>query len=263
MLKQQLPTAVARLAFGASVRYARLMKMTTRLGLTLALAGLCLAARAAPRPRLYIATDHAPPSVGADHGGLAGIATEKIKRILKRTGIDYEIDSLPFKRAYMLAQSRADACIYSLTRVPERETLFKWVGPTQLSDWTLFGRAGRDYGVKTLEDARKYRIGAYFGDLRGDALAAQGFAVSTVTERLSNPRKLLIGRIDLWASSLQLGGGLVAANGWEKQIVPVLTFKRTELYLGCNTGVPDELIAKMNAALRAIESEAAAAPEHR
>lgn len=113
--------------------------------------------------------------------------------------------------------------------------------------------------MATLEDARKYRIGAYFGDVRGDALAALGFAVDMVRERLSNPRKLLVDRIDLWASSLQVGGNLVADNGWTGQIVPVLTFKRTELYLACNLAVADELIAKMNAALRAMNREGVSA----
>ncbi len=235
------------------------MMSNARLGLILTLAGLSLAARAEPRPRLFIGTESSPPFVTVDNGRLAGIATEKVRRIMERAGIDYDIEILPFKRAYLLAQTRADVCIYSLTRIPERETMFKWVGPTQLSDWTLFGRAGRNYSVKTLEDARKYRIGAYFGDVRGDALAAQGFAVSTVRERLSNPRKLLVDRIDLWASSLQMGGNIVADNGWEKQIVPVLTFKRTELYLGCNSGVPDALVARMNAALRAMDSEGVSA----
>lgn len=214
-----------------------------------------LSATAAPRPHLYIATEISPPAVMLDRGELVGFTTEKIRGIMERVGIDYQIEVLPFKRAYLLAQTRADVCTYSLTRIPEREALFKWIGPTQKSDWTLFGQAGRNYRVASLEDARNYRIGAYFGDVRGEALTAQGFTVSVVRERLSNPRKLLVNRIDLWVSSLQMGGGIVADNGWGGQIVPVLTFKRTELYLACNLGVPDQLVAKMNAALRAMDAE--------
>jgi polar amino acid transport system substrate-binding protein len=220
---------------------------------------LCLGAQAQPRPRLVLGTEISPPFVQLDQGRIAGITTEKIRTVMERTGVDYSLEILPFKRAYLLAQTRPDVCIFSLTRIPEREALFKWVGPIQRSDWTLFGRAGREYGVATLEDARKYRIGAYFGDVRGDALAAQGYAVSTVRERLSNPRKLLVDRIDLWVTSMQMAGTLLADNGWDKQIVPVLTFRRTELYLGCHLGVPDELIAKMNAALRALDTEGVAA----
>jgi polar amino acid transport system substrate-binding protein len=230
------------------------MTPSLRLALPVALALQCAPAYCAP-PHLYIATEISPPSSLVDNGQITGYTTEKVREIMKRTGTTYDIELLPFKRAMLSVQTRPDTCIYSLTRLPERETLFKWVGPTHSSDWTLFGRAGKNYQVRTLEDARKYHIGAYFGDVRGETLTAMGFTVETVRERLSNPRKLLADRLDLWVSSRQMGGSLIAQNGWQGQIVPVLSFKRTELYLACNVGVPDALIAKMNAALRAMNSE--------
>ncbi|MES2015236.1 MAG: ABC transporter substrate-binding protein [Pseudomonadota bacterium] len=223
--------------------------------LLLLLAALGAAAAAAPRPQLLIVTEISPPSVILEHGRLAGFTTDKVREIMARARVDVQIQLWPFKRGYLLAQTRPDVCIFSLTRLPERETLFKWVGPTHESDWTLFGRADRDYHVSKLEDARQYHIGTFFGDARGDALSAMGYTVEPVRDRLSNPRKLLLERIDLWASSLQMGGKLIAENGWEKQIVPVLTFRRTELYLACNVALPDALVASMNAALRAMNSE--------
>ncbi len=227
----------------------------------LAIASLaCLfAASASARPRLVITTESSPPSAMMGEKQVIGFATDKVRVILERAGVDYEIEMLPWKRAFLLAQHQADTCVYSTTRVPERETMFKWVGPTHENDWTLFGRADRNYRIVTIEDARKYRIGAYNGDVRSDALIAQGFIVDTVQDKLANPRKLLVDRIDLWASSVRVGSAIVAENGWGAQIVPVLTFKRTELYLACNLSVPDALIAKMNAALRAMNSEGVSA----
>ena len=234
------------------------MKHITRRLSFLSLACLC-AASAAGRPRLVITTESSPPSAMMGEKQVIGFATDKIRVIMERVGIDYEIEMLPWKRAYLLAQYQVDTCVYSTTRVPEREALFKWVGPTHENDWTLFGRADRDYRIASIEDARKYRIGAYNGDVRSDALIAQGFIVDTVQDKLANPRKLLVNRIDLWASSVRVGSAIVAENGWGTQIVPVLTFKRTELYLACNPSVPDTLIAKMNAALRAMNSEGVSA----
>lgn len=194
-----------------------------------------------------------------ENGRLVGFTTEKVREIMARTGIDHEIELLPWKRAYLLAQNRPDTCVYMMTRVPERESRFKWVGPVHESDWTLYGRRGRDYRINKLEDARKYRIGAYFGDVRGETLAAQGFEVDTVSDRLANPRKLLLDRVDLWVSNLQGGSAIIADNGWTGRIVPILTFRRTELYLACNTGVSNALIDKMNAALRAMNNEGVSA----
>jgi polar amino acid transport system substrate-binding protein len=239
------------------------MEKILRAALAVTLAGLCAAASAAPRPRLYIATENSPPSVMMENGQIVGFTTKKIRAIMERVGIDYDIEILPFKRAFLAARSQADTCAYSVTRLPEREALFKWVGPTHESDWTLFGRADREYHLGGIDDARKYRIGAYFGDVRGEALAEQGFKVDTVKERLSNPRKLLVDRIDLWVSSIQVGSELVEQNGWSGQIVPLLTFKRTELYLACNNSVPDALVAKMNAALRGMEGVPHSGPQRR
>ncbi|SHH62170.1 ABC transporter substrate-binding protein [Massilia sp. CF038] len=225
--------------------------------MSMLLAGLPLlaVADASPRPRLYVVTELGAPAATLDNGRLAGFAVDKVRQILARAGVEYEIDVLPWKRAYLLAQTRSDACIFSVSRIPERDALFKWVGPTHTTDWTLYGRAGRKYQVTVLEDARKYRIGAYFGDVRGETLSAQGYLVDTVHERLANPRKLLLDRIDLWVSSTQNGGPLIADNGWSGKIVPVLTFRQTGLYLACNTDVADTLITRMNMALSAMNSE--------
>lgn len=221
----------------------------------LGLAAVCSAAGADARPRLFIYTEISAPSVVMHQGQVAGFTTEKLVLALQRAGIGHELAVLPFKRAYVQVQQRQQSCLYSVTRNPEREHLFKWVGPTHESDWTLFGRAGRDYAITTIEDARKYRIGALFGDIRSETLQAEGYRVDTVNERLANPRKLLVDRIDLWASSMWHGTNIVQANGWSGRIVPVLTFRRTELYLACHRSVPDLLVARLNSALRALETE--------
>lgn len=230
------------------------MKTLLYIAVILALAGPCAAA-GEPRAHLNILTEVGAPATMPENGKLVGFAAEKVQEVLARSGIDYEIEILPWKRAWFLAQSRSDTCIYSVSRIPEREKLFKWIGPINTSDWTLFGRSGRDYKLTTIEDARKYRIGAYFGDVRGETLIAQGFTVDTVHERLANPRKLMLDRIDLWVSSTQTGGPIVAANGWSGKIVPVLTFRETGLYLACNNDVPDTLVARMSAALQAMAGD--------
>jgi polar amino acid transport system substrate-binding protein len=239
--------------------YADSMNKLLRRFALLTLGGACACAGANSRPALHILTEHSPPASMLERGRVVGYTTDKIREIMARAGIDHKIEQLPWKRAYLLAQTRADTCVYSVTRTPEREGAFKWIGPTHESDWTLYGRAGREYKVRTLEDARKYRIGAYFGDVRGETLSAQGFDVDPARERIANPRKLLIDRIDLWVSSVGVGGALIADNGWTGQIVPVLTFRKTELYLACNRSVPDALVERMNAALRAMNGEGVSA----
>jgi polar amino acid transport system substrate-binding protein len=210
---------------------------------------------AAAVPHLYITTESSPPTSMQAGAQVIGSGTDKVREIMARTGITYTIDLLPWKRAYTFALQRPDACIFSTTRTPEREKLFKWVGPTDESDWVLLARANHRYRLNSLEDARALRIGTYNGDARDDYLRARGFNVDPVQNDRLNGRKLLLDRIDLWAASFKRGTSILARNGWKGEIVPVLTFNHVKLYLACNPAVPDALIASMNAALATMERD--------
>lgn len=216
------------------------------------LAVVCAPAPAADLPRLYLMTEDSPPVSMLEDGRVTGSGTETVAEIMARTGTSYALDLLPWRRAYTLVQQRADACLFSTSRTPEREKLFKWVGPIDNAEWLLLGRADRHYRLRTLEDARKLRIGTYNGDVRDDYLRARGFLVDPAPNDMVNLRKLMLDRIDLWATGRRSNRLLRARDGWDKQVVKVLSFNRVDLYLACNMAVPTALIARMNAALDAM-----------
>jgi polar amino acid transport system substrate-binding protein len=214
-------------------------------------AGAAVSTQAAA-PRLYITTETSAPSSMLDGKRVIGIATDKVREAMQRAGIDYTIELLPWKRAFLAAQQRPDACVYSTSRTPERETLFKWVGPTDVGNWVMMARADSKFKLRSLEDARGLRIGTYNGDARDAYLRARGFRVDAANEDIANAGKLLLDRIDLWAASLRSGSTILARYGYDKKIVPVLEFNRVELYLACNPGVPNAVINRLNAAFEAI-----------
>jgi polar amino acid transport system substrate-binding protein len=217
---------------------------------------LCLAGArgnaSAEQLRLHVMTESSPPTSMRDGNKVVGSGTDKVREVMRRTGTAYSLELLPWRRAYTLVQQEPHACVFSTTRTPERELQFKWVGPTDEGEWVLLGRADRKYQLRTLEDARNLRIGTYNGDARDDYLRARGFNVDAAQNDAVNPRKLLMNRIDLWAAGFTRDRNLLKRNGWEHKIVPVLSFNRVQVYLACNTAVPTELIARMNAALEAM-----------
>lgn len=224
----------------------------TRLAIALLFA-LCTAAAVKAAPQLYIATESSAPSSMVEGGRVVGIGTDKVREIMARAGITYTIALVPWKRAYTAALERPDGCVFSTTRTPEREHLFKWVGPTDEAQWVLMARIGSGIKLHTLEDARRYRIGTYNGDARDHFLRERGFTVDPAPNDMLNPPKLLLRRIDLWAASWRRGGNSVLEqNGWGRNIEPVLVFNRIQVFLACNRAVPDTLIARMNAALDAM-----------
>jgi polar amino acid transport system substrate-binding protein len=213
---------------------------------------LCAAPAALGQPKLYLATETSAPSSMLEGGRVVGIGTDKVREIMHRARIGYTIELLPWKRAYTAALERHDACVFSTTRTPEREPLFKWVGPTDEAQWVLMARIGSGIRLKTLDDARAYRIGTYNGDARDQFLRERGFLVDPAPGDMINLRKLLLGRIDLWAASWRRGTTILEQNGWDKKIFPALTFNRIQVYLACNRAVPDALVARMNAAVEAM-----------
>lgn len=218
----------------------------------LALSGFCSAGCVA-QP-LYFTTDQ-PTADPAPHARHLPHFVSDIRNVATRAGIDYRITQYPWKRAYAVALERNDACVFLTTRTPERETLFKWVGPIRESEWVLAGRTGVDYGVKTLEDARKYRIGTFIGDARHEYLRSRGFKVDVVQDDNVNPEKLLLGRIDLWASASWAGGPEEYRTLYPDQISAVLKFNTVGLYLACNRAVPDATIARLNRAAAEFRAE--------
>jgi polar amino acid transport system substrate-binding protein len=213
------------------------------------LLALCATPAARCEPKLYLATEASAPSSMLEDGKVVGIGTDKVREIMARAGIDYTIELLPWKRAYRTALEQPAACVFSTTRTPEREPLFKWVGPTDEAQWVLMARVGSGIRLRTLEDARPYRIGTYNGDARDMFLRQRGFKVDPAPNDLINPRKLALGRIDLWAASWRRGSVVAEQHGWDKQVYRALTFNRIQVYLACNRGVPDAMVARMNAAL--------------
>jgi polar amino acid transport system substrate-binding protein len=210
-------------------------------------------ANAAPATqRLRLLTESSPSMSMMEGNKVIGSATEKIREIMERTGTEYTIELLPWRRAFTLSRQGPDVCLFSTTRTPDREHLFKWVGPTDEAAWVLLGRADRRYHLHTLEDARALRIGTYNGDARDEYLRTRGFKVDPAPNDMINPRKLLLDRIDLWAASIKSGSSVLERNGWSGKIVPVFEFNRVGVYLACNPAVPTGQIDRMNAALEAM-----------
>lgn len=218
----------------------------------LALVGLADASAALASARLHLMTEASPPISMREGSAIIGSGTDKVREIMARTGTAYTIDLLPWKRAYTTLQQRPDACLFSTTRTPDREALFRWIGPTDEADWVLLGRADRNYNLHQLDDARALRIGTYNGDARDLYLRQRGFQVDPAPNDLLNPDKLLLDRIDLWAASLKHGNAALKRFDWADKIVPVLVFNKVGVYLACNRAVPAALVVRMNAAVDAM-----------
>ncbi|BBN52260.1 amino acid ABC transporter substrate-binding protein, PAAT family [Pseudomonas chlororaphis] len=240
--------------------------MFKRLLLVLASASVLFAAgaRAAQTPdtSLVLLTENFPPYNMAKNGknfaqgeNINGIAVDIVREMFKRAGINYSLTlRFPWERIYKLALEQPGYGVFVTARLPDREPLFKWVGPIGPDDWILLARDDSKIALQSLEQARKYRIGAYKGDAIAETLAKQGLKPQVVLKDQDNARKLVGGQIDLWATGDPAGRYLARQEG-VTGLKTVLRFHSTQLYLALNKEVPDETVARLQAALDQLREE--------
>jgi polar amino acid transport system substrate-binding protein len=204
---------------------------------------------------LILTTEEAPPfNYSTDHGKtVVGSATEVVNELFKRAAIDYTIKMYPWARAIEMGHYDKNTCVYSTTRTEEREKSFLWVGPIAPNDWVLFAKADSAITLDSLEAARQYKIGGYRGDAITLYLQGQKFAIDEAGNDEQSVQKLNAGRIDLWATGVS-AGPFVSAK-MKIKVKPLLNFKKTELYLACNTSVAQATIDKLNATLQAMSAD--------
>lgn len=240
--------------------------MLKRLLLALASASLLLAngahAAESPDTDLVLLTENFPPYNMARNGknfaqdeNINGIAVDIVREMFKRTDITYSLTlRFPWERIYKLALEKPGYGVFVMARLPDREKLFKWVGPIGPDDWIMLAKADSKITLETLDQARKYKIGAYKGDAIAETLAKQGLKPIVVLRDQDNAKKLISGQIDLWATGDPAGRYLARQEG-VNGLKTVLRFNSAELYLALNKDVPDEVVVKLQAALDQLRKE--------
>jgi len=148
-----------------------------------------------------LAEDYAPYSF-MDKGILKGFSIDLIHELLKETKNEHlKIEFWPWARIYEYVKKKPNVMTYLMTRLPERENLFHWVGPVSeriIWIWRLKERT--DIKIKTLEDAKNYIIAAVPNSSVSIFLINNGFTKKQLEYVPSEDlalKKFLYGRNDL------------------------------------------------------------------
>ncbi|CTQ75461.1 substrate-binding periplasmic protein [Roseibium alexandrii] len=198
---------------------------------------------------LQVMTEEYPPYNYQVGGELMGLSVEIMEEIFNRTASGHsrsDISLLPWARGYNLTLQRSGHALFSTTRTPDRESLFKWVGPFVPTVVGLIAKKSRNLNIQTVQDLADLRIGVVKDDIGQLLLQAKGVPDDRIEAVLSNDqnfRKLIAGRVDAisyetrvtrWA--LQTRD--VALDEYET----VYELDRGELYLALHHQTPDDLV---------------------
>jgi polar amino acid transport system substrate-binding protein len=206
---------------------------------------------------LTIYTENYPPFNYEDaaDGALTGLSADLVREIQKRLCDETPILIRNWSEGYRAAQEQPGTVLFSTTRLPQREALFKWVGPLAPNRWALFAKATADIQIDDLEAARAYRIGIYKDDAVGLHLKTLGFgeALKEVPDDRLNAFKLMRGKIDLWAGGELQVPVKARQAGIDPNRLKVATYlHETQLYIAFHKDTDDAIITKWQTTLDAI-----------
>lgn len=207
---------------------------------------------AGERPSLRLLTEENPPFNYTDPktGRLTGIAGELVPLLMQEAGIAYTIEMKPWSEAMAAATAEPGTCLFAANLLPERLPLFKWVTPLAQGGYGFFVRAESDVRVATLAELRARPIGVQAGGPVERFLKEHGFKV-VATPLEEQFAMLSRGEVDVVASGIRTGPWHARRAGVSAR--PVYRLPSSDLGLACNRGTPDELMARLNRALGALQ----------
>jgi polar amino acid transport system substrate-binding protein len=186
---------------------------------------------------------------------LTGISIEIIEQIKSKINSKDPVKIVPWSRGLKITKKKKNSALFSMLRTPDRENLFKWVGPLVEFSVVFFKKTGNPIELKSVEDAKKVKkIGVTKNVGNHEMLLAKGFKNLDVLQSGAdekNIKKLVKGRINLWPTTYF--GGLYNAKklGYEGMIEPITQFPVFEgqLYLAFNSKTKDSVIKRWQSAL--------------
>lgn len=218
---------------------------------------------------LLALTESLPPLSYEVDGKVTGFGSELLDMVAADADLPLQKQLLPWGRAYEMVARQKNTLIFCLVRTPEREALFQWVGPISSRRIVLYKHRDRtDISLKSLDDARAYRIGTTLESAATKSLIKQGFVVNGPQQPLGpgldialhdqmNLNKFMARRFDLlvsldWAAAYNAKNAGLAPD--ELQPAWVLDDSMSYWY-GVSLQTDPVVVKKLNTALQKVKND--------
>lgn len=204
------------------------------------------------------------PVIYLEDGKAKGTLVDILKAASRRSGDDFEIRLVPWKRAYESSQTGQGALV-GVSLTSERSQIFDFSEPIYSDDIQIVVLKGREFPFRQLSDLKGKSLGGVLGASYGDAVdkaIKDGlFAVDRDIGLSSRLLKLLAGRIDGalvgngqagFEAALQSSPELLANRSKFNVLKVPLT--QDLLYLAIPKSMKkSDVIARFNVALRQLQ----------
>jgi polar amino acid transport system substrate-binding protein len=170
---------------------------------------------------------------------------------------EYHQDSA-LTEGYQKTLNENNTVLFTTFQIPEREQLFKWVGPVASGRDVLLVKSDKNISITAPEDLEKYKIGAIENDIALQRLLNYGLKKKDlISEPTSKPiiEMLKNGTIDAWAYNDLAGIWLIQQSGAKASDYKIAyVLDQGDGYYAFNKGTPDSLVQSFQLALDYIKS---------
>lgn len=215
--------------------------------------------------RVSLMTTDNPPANMAKKGGnvfargdeIEGYATDAVREMFKRAGIEYDIVLRnPWEREQQMVKKTPNSGLFAFAQTEPRKADYKWVGPLGHSDTVLVAGPGKTIEIGALKDIAQYRVGAAKGDSVVGFLEKLGIAYQPTLNDHESLTELAHGEIDLWATNSPAFSWQAKQFGLP-QLQVAYTIASSPLYLALNRETPDEVVKRLQTALFEMRTDGA------
>lgn len=205
-------------------------------------------------------TELYPPYNFVLNGKLSGVSIDILEEVLKDMGSKKNTESIevnPWSRAYNEVQKKENIMIFSTTRIPEREELFKWVGPIIHTNVALFAKKKSKIIINSPQDIEKYKVGVVIDDVAD--LVIRGLIKDQ--SKILSSREVKYITLQLQSDRVNLIGFETKGLMWEitelglnpEDYEQVFVLKESDLYFTFSKQTPNSLTNKMQISLDNIK----------
>jgi len=208
---------------------------------------------------LELLTEENPPLNHMQDGQVAGTATQVLREMVQRAGLQANFHVLPWSEAFSRARVEAVTCVYSTVRNAERNNQFRWVGPIARGYWSAFALEGFPR-LKHADDLKKYRIGVT-RDARAAYLRQRGYnRLIEVDDNSSVPRRLTLNTDQTGGVALRVTQGfnakdIAAKAGVQNLQEAFAALISQDYWLACNPDLPSGELRGLTEALREMRKD--------
>lgn len=174
-----------------------------------------------------------------------GFAVDIVNEILKRLELEKEITLLLWARCFNYVTTRDNYTLLTMSKIPEREPLVKWVGNLFDGEASIYVKNDSNIELISIEDAKLIpKIGTYRSSFDEKFLLNLGFKnLESNTTEVQNIKKLMFNRVDtISAFNITLICAVEDAGYSMDDIKKILTFQKTGNYLAFSLNVSNEII---------------------